>query len=62
MERRVTDCDMCEAEITGSVNKMWINYGDRRRGTKKADLCDACADKLPGRPAARRGRPPKVRT
>jgi hypothetical protein len=38
---------------------MRITYADARRGAKQADLCDDCAGKMPGVPAARRGRRPK---
>jgi hypothetical protein len=38
---------------------MRINFGDARRASKQADLCDACAEKMPGVAVARRGRRPK---
>jgi len=38
---------------------MRVTYADARRGAKQADLCDDCAGKMPGQPAARRGRRPK---
>jgi hypothetical protein len=38
---------------------MRINFTDARRGSKQADLCDACAGKMPGHAVARRGRRPK---
>jgi hypothetical protein len=41
---------------------MRINFSDARRGSKQADLCDDCAGKMPGTPAARRGRRPKSAT
>jgi len=37
-----------------------VTYTDARRGAKQADLCDDCAGNMPGLPAARRGRRPKV--
>ena len=37
-----------------------LTYADARRGAKAADLCDDCAGKMPGHPAARRGRRPKA--
>jgi hypothetical protein len=33
-------------EAKGAV--MRINFTDARRGSKQADLCDACAGKMPG--------------
>ena len=38
---------------------MRINYTDARRGSKQADLCDACSSNMPGQAVARRGRRPK---
>ena len=59
---RVTrlDCENCGKvvdEVKGAV--MRINFTDARRGSKQADLCDACAAKMPGQAVARRGRRPK---
>ena len=45
-------------EAKGAV--MRINFTDARRGSKQADLCDACAGKMPGQAVARRGRRPKT--
>jgi hypothetical protein len=54
-------CDNCGAEVEESKGAvMRINYTDARRGSKQADLCDACATKMPGQAAARRGRRPKA--
>jgi hypothetical protein len=39
---------------------MRINFGDARRASKQADLCDTCAEGLPGVAVARRGRRPKT--
>jgi len=53
-------CDNCGKEVDeakGAV--MRINFTDARRGSKQADLCDACAGKMPGQAVARRGRRPK---
>jgi hypothetical protein len=53
-------CDNCGKEVEeakGAV--MRINFTDARRGSKQADLCDACAGKMPGQAVARRGRRPK---
>ena len=58
--RTILVCDNCGKEVDearGAV--MRITYSDARRGAKQADLCDDCAGKMPGQPAARRGRRPK---
>jgi hypothetical protein len=58
--KTVLVCDNCGSEVDeakGAV--MRVTYTDARRGAKQADLCDACAGKMPGRAAARRGRRPK---
>jgi hypothetical protein len=39
-----------------------LTYADARRGAKQADLCEVCAQSLPGHPVARRGRRPKSAT
>jgi hypothetical protein len=58
--KTVLVCDNCAKEIDASKGAvMRINFNDARRGSKQADLCDACAGKMPGQPAARRGRRPK---
>ena len=59
--KTVLVCDNCGKEVDeakGAV--MRITYADARRGSKQADLCDECAGKMPGAPAARRGRRPKA--
>jgi ribosomal protein S26 len=58
--KTVLVCDNCGKEVDevkGAV--MRVAYTDARRGAKQADLCDECAGKMPGQPAARRGRRPK---
>jgi hypothetical protein len=58
--RTMLVCDNCGNEVDenrGAV--MRINFGDARRTSKQADLCDACAEKMPGVAVARRGRRPK---
>jgi hypothetical protein len=58
--KTVLVCDNCSTEIDESKGAvMRINFNDARRGSKQADLCDVCAGKMPGQPAARRGRRPK---
>jgi len=58
--KTVLVCDNCGAEIDESKGAvMRINFNDARRGSKQADLCENCAGKMPGQPAARRGRRPK---
>jgi hypothetical protein len=61
--KTVLVCDSCGKEVDeakGAVLR--VTYTDARRGAKQADLCDECAGKMPGRPAARRGRRPKSAT
>jgi ribosomal protein S26 len=58
--KTVLVCDNCGKEVDESKGAvMRVTYSDARRGAKQADLCDACAGKMPGQPAARRGRRPK---
>lgn len=60
MRRTVMACDQCGAEIAeGKGATLRIAFGDARRGSKQADLCDKCAAEMPGEPVARRGRKPK---
>jgi hypothetical protein len=59
--RTVLVCDNCSKEVdekNGAV--MRINFTDARRTSKQADLCDTCAEKMPGTAVARRGRRPKA--
>ena len=59
--KAVLVCDNCGKEVDeGKGASMRVCYTDARRGAKAADLCDTCADKMPGRAAARRGRRPKA--
>lgn len=52
-------CDNCGKEVgEGKGAALRVTFTDARRGAKAADLCDDCAGKIPGRPAARRGRRP----
>ena len=58
--KTVLVCDNCGAEVAeGKGASMRVTYTDARRGAKAADLCGSCAGKMPGQPAARRGRRPK---
>jgi hypothetical protein len=58
--KTVLVCDNCSKEVgEGKGAMLRVTYTDARRGAKQADLCDECAGKMPGRPAARRGRRPK---
>jgi hypothetical protein len=58
--RTVLVCDNCGKEVGENKGaSMRVTFTDARRGSKVADLCDACAAKMPGRAAARRGRRPK---
>jgi hypothetical protein len=59
--KTVLVCDSCSKEVDeGRGATMRITYTDARRGAKQADLCDDCAGKMPGQPAARRGRRPRA--
>jgi hypothetical protein len=58
--KTVLVCDNCGKEVGDNKGAtLRLTYSDARRGAKQADLCDDCAGKLPGVPAARRGRRPK---
>jgi hypothetical protein len=58
--KTVLVCDSCTKEVgEGKGATLRVTYSDARRGAKQADLCDDCAGKMPGVPAARRGRRPK---
>jgi hypothetical protein len=61
--KTVLVCDSCGKEVGENKGAtLRLTYADARRGAKQADLCDECAGKTPGRPAARRGRRPKSAT
>jgi hypothetical protein len=61
--KTVLVCDNCSKEVDeGRGATMRVTYSDARRGAKQADLCVDCAGKMPGQPAARRGRRPKSAT
>jgi hypothetical protein len=61
--KTVLVCDNCGKEVGDNKGAtLRLTYADARRGAKQADLCDDCAGKLPGNPAARRGRRPKSAT
>lgn len=58
--KTVQICDGCGAEVeSGKGGVLRLNFADARKGAKRADLCDSCADNAPGIPVARRGRPKK---
>jgi hypothetical protein len=48
-----------EAIPDGKGAKVRITFTDARKGVRELDLTDAEADRLGGRPVARRGRKPK---
>ena len=59
--KTVLVCDNCGKEVDQAKGaSLRVTYTDARRGSKVADLCEACAGKMPGRAAARRGRRPKA--
>ena len=58
--KTVLVCDNCGKEVGDNKGAtLRLTFTDARRGAKQADLCDECAGKMPGQPAARRGRRPK---
>jgi hypothetical protein len=59
--RTILVCDKCGKEVDDTKGAvMRINFGDARRASKQADLCDTCAEEMPGLAVARRGRRPKT--
>jgi hypothetical protein len=55
-------CDECGKEVDDAKGAlMRVNFTDARKASKQADLCDSCAEKMPGHSVARRGRKPKGR-
>jgi hypothetical protein len=53
--------DQSGQEITeGKGAKARITFNDARKGVRELDLTDAEAERLGGRPVARRGRRPKA--
>jgi hypothetical protein len=59
--KTVLVCDKCGKEVEDGKGAMLrLTYTDARRIGKQADVCDSCAGEMPGSPAARRGRKPKV--
>lgn len=62
-KKTVLVCDSCGREVDeGRGATLRLNFVDSRRGSKQGDLCDSCADSMPGQKAARRGRKPAVAT
>jgi hypothetical protein len=59
-KKTILVCDSCGSEVAeGKGATLRLNYSDARRKSKQADLCDNCAEGMPGNPVARRGRKPK---
>jgi hypothetical protein len=53
--------DMSGEEIPeGKGATIRITFGDARKGIRELDVTDAEADRIGGRPVARRGRKPKA--
>lgn len=53
--------DMSGAEIPeGKGASIRITFSDARKGVRELDVTDAEAEKLGGRPVARRGRKPRT--
>lgn len=54
-------CDNCSKEVDEKDSAVLrLNFGDARKASRQADLCDECAGKLPGHAVSRRGRKPKA--
>lgn len=60
--KTVLVCDNCSAEVDSESSgaALRITFKDSRLGAKAADLCDSCAEQMPGHATARRGRKPKA--
>ena len=59
-KKTVRISDISGVEIPeGKGATVRVTYVDARRGSRELDVTDAEADKLGGRPVARRGRKPK---
>ena len=59
-KKTVLVCDKCDSEVPEGKGRHPPDlFADARRRSKQADLCDACADGLPGTLVPRRGRRPK---
>ena len=59
-KKTVRVSDMSGEEIPeGKFNKMRMNLGDARKGSRELNVTDAEAEKLGGRQVARRGRKPR---
>ena len=51
-------CDSCGTEVEdGKGGILRLNFSDSRKGSRLADICDSCAQGIPGVPVAKRGRP-----
>jgi hypothetical protein len=60
-KRTIRISDVSGEEIPeGKGATVRITFADARRGSRELDVTDAEAEKLGGRPTARRGRKPKV--
>jgi hypothetical protein len=54
-------CDDCGKEVDEKESAVVrLNFGDARKASRQADLCEDCAGKIPGHAVARRGRRPKT--
>lgn len=60
--KSIVVCDGCgKTVIDGEGASLRLTFTDSRRGAKAADVCDACAESIPGHAASRRGRKPKAK-
>ena len=61
MRTTITVCDSCGQQIGQNDGaKLRVNYADARHPSKQADLCNDCAEQIPGEKGKRRGRKPKL--
>lgn len=61
MKHEVVLCDLCELMIRpGRGGVMRITFNDKTLGMKQADVCDTCAEGLPGVTLKRRRPPAQV--
>ena len=59
MKSTIIVCDSCGQQIGENEGaKLRVNYADARHLSKQADLCNDCAEQMPGEKGKRRDRRP----